>query len=254
LANDPPPDLRKELWLASIGILVLLGALKHLGGAVPAIADHAFTAAAAAQLYVPILLIGKRGITKESIGLAFDRWKRETWIALGLGVLTIVPFAIGHHFWRTIVLRQRFDPRLPAPADLDAVTRFLVDLAPSIEPSAPLLAAIFGALGAIAIELLVVALPEELYFRGYLLGRFELLWPAKRRLFGAPFGKAIVVSSVVFALAHFVGEYRIDRLGPFFPALLFGLLRSRSGSVVAPIAYHAFCNLLSQLLTASYRY
>ena len=101
-------------------------------------------------------------------------------------------------------------------------------------------------------QVLAVALPEELYFRGYLQSRMEALWPARRRLFGAMFGKALVISCGVFALAHFVGEYNLARLGPFFPALLFGLLRGRTGRITAAVTYHAFCNVLSQVLAASY--
>ena len=102
-------------------------------------------------------------------------------------------------------------------------------------------------------QVFLVALPEELFFRGYLQRRMELLWPAKRRLFGTPFGLAIVLSSLVFALGHFLGEYRLDRLGPFFPALLFGLLRTRTNSLVTPVLYHGFCNVLSDALFVSYK-
>lgn len=240
-------DLSREVWIASIGILILLGALKHLG-AISFIGDHAYTAAAAAQLYIPIMLIGRRGITRDDLALRFGRWRRDLGIASLLGLITLVPFAIGHHFWRLMVMKQRFDPKLPEPPRIE----WLTGIAPAL--SDPITLAIVASISAIAIELLVVALPEELYFRGYLQGRMEKLWLAKRTLFGAPFGRALFWSSLVFALAHFVGEYQPHRLGPFFPALLFGILRSRTQSVVAPIAYHALCNLMSQVLSASYRY
>jgi membrane protease YdiL (CAAX protease family) len=210
--------------LASVGILVLLGAVKHLGRAVPPISSYALTIVAAAQLYVPILLIGRRGITRESLGLTSDHWRRDLLIALGLGLLTIVPFAIGHHYWQTRFFDRVFVAHPPENFAIDAVS-----------------------------QVFAIALPEELFFRGYLQGRLELLWPAKRKLFATPFGSAILTASAVFALAHFVGEYRPDRLGPFFPALVFGLLRARTGSLVAPVTYHAFCNILSDVLFACYR-
>ncbi|MFO0724922.1 MAG: CPBP family intramembrane glutamic endopeptidase [Myxococcota bacterium] len=216
-------ELKKEVRNASLGILLALLVLKHLGGLVPPIASYAFTAAAAIQLYVPLFLVGKRGLTREGLGLDRGRWLDSVLLALGLGLLTIVPFAIGHHFWQTELFHRRFELRL---AD--------------------------GLFTSIVTQLLAVALPEELFFRGYLQGRMELLWPASRRVFGVPFGKAILVASAVFALAHFVGEYRPDRLGPFFPALVFGLLRTKTQSIVAPVTYHAFCNILSEMLFACY--
>jgi len=38
----------------------------------------------------------------------------------------------------------------------------------------------------------------------------------------------------------------------FFPALLFGWLRSRTRGVGASIAFHALCNLLSEALGRGY--
>jgi hypothetical protein len=213
--------LAREIWIASVGIVVALGVLKHLA---PIVGDHAYTAAAALQLYVPVYLIGRRGIRREDLGLQAKHWRRDLGIAVILGIATVVPFAIGHHLWQTLLFHRRWAPRLPS-----------------------------GLLESALTQVLVVALPEELFFRGYLQRRMELLWPAARRIFGAPFGLAIVSASAVFALAHFAGEYRPDRLGPFFPALVFGLLRTRTGSLVAPIAYHAICNLIGDVLWACYR-
>lgn len=242
LAAPPGPgstaSLRQEIVRASVGILAALLVLKHLGALVPAIASYAFTAAAALQLYLPLLRVGGEGeapnggllgrrwprdLSRAELGLDTSRWVDHLFLALGLGLLTIIPFAIGHHYWQTVLFRRAFAPRLPDGLALSVIT-----------------------------QVLAVALPEELFFRGYLQRRMERLWPARRRLFGAPFGKAILVASAVFALAHFVGEYRPDRLGPFFPALLFGLLRTKTQSIVAPVSYHAFCNILSEMLFACY--
>jgi len=214
--------LLRECWVASIGVLLFIGAVKHIGAFVPFVGRHAFTITAAVQLYVPIFLIGRWGITRASLGLVPQRGGRDLAIVAVLGVATIVPFGIGHHYWQTEINKLDFAFRWP----------------PEV------LVGVFNQV--------MVALVEELFFRGYLQGRMEQLWPAKRRLFGVPFGRAIIFASVVFALAHFVGEYRPDRLGPFFPALLFGLLRTKTGSIVAPVAYHAFCNVLGDVLWASY--
>lgn len=100
-------------------------------------------------------------------------------------------------------------------------------------------------------QVLVVALPEELFFRGYLLGRLEVVWPPARRLFGAPVGRALLASAVLFALGHFLVDFNPQRLAVFFPALVFGWMRARTGGVVAGAAFHAACNLLSDVLHTS---
>jgi hypothetical protein len=101
-------------------------------------------------------------------------------------------------------------------------------------------------------EILVVAIPEEVFFRGYLLSRFEERWPSRRRFLGAPVGKALFLSSALFALGHFLVDRQPARLAVFFPALVFGWVRGRAGSVAPGAVYHALCNLLSESLHESF--
>ena len=108
-----------------------------------------------------------------------------------------------------------------------------------------------GAAYQIALEVFVVALPEEVFHRGYLMSAFEDLWPPRRRWFGVPFGLAAFASSAVFAIGHLVGEAEVARLATFFPALLFAWLWRRSGSLWAPALFHAASNLLMGVLIAS---
>jgi uncharacterized protein len=97
-------------------------------------------------------------------------------------------------------------------------------------------------------QLVVIAVPEELFFRGYLLGRLEQRWPPVRRLFGAPVGRALLVSSLLFAVGHVLVDLNPQRVAVFFPALVFGWMRARTGSIAAGAAFHALCNLYSELL------
>jgi membrane protease YdiL (CAAX protease family) len=112
----------------------------------------------------------------------------------------------------------------------------------------------YGGLGfvlAVAIELFAIALPEEVFHRGYLMSALEELWPPKRRILGAPFGLAAVVASVLFAVGHLVGMAEAARLATFFPALVFSWLWRRSGSLWAPALFHAAANLLMAVLMES---
>jgi uncharacterized protein len=101
-------------------------------------------------------------------------------------------------------------------------------------------------------QLAVVAVPEELFFRGYLMERLERVWPPTHRLLGAPVGAALVVSSALFALGHVVVVPNPQRLAVFFPALVFGWMRARTGSIAAGATFHALCNVTSDVLHTSY--
>jgi membrane protease YdiL (CAAX protease family) len=101
-------------------------------------------------------------------------------------------------------------------------------------------------------QLVVVAIPEEVFFRGYLLVRLERVWRPTRRLWGAPVGLALLVSSALFALGHLVTVPNPQRLAVFFPALVFGWMRGRTGSIAAGATFHALCNIVSDVLHTSY--
>jgi hypothetical protein len=98
-------------------------------------------------------------------------------------------------------------------------------------------------------QLITVALPEELFFRGFLLKLLEDKWPPKRRILDGGIGLALVLSSAAFALIH-LPRYGGDpsALATFFPALLFGWMRSATGSILASTVTHGASNTLIGLL------
>jgi uncharacterized protein len=109
-----------------------------------------------------------------------------------------------------------------------------------------------AALNAAVGQLAVIALPEEAFYRGYLQTRLGEVFERKLRLFGATIGPEVVIASLVFAVAHVVTIRNPGRLAVFFPALLFGFLRARTGGVGASVTYHAACNLFSEALGRGY--
>jgi membrane protease YdiL (CAAX protease family) len=142
------------------------------------------------------------------------------WAALGCLVL-FPPFWFGFLFWHSPTLAF-------APAPLP-------------ELGQEVLGQWFG-----------VAFPEEVFFRGYLQSALDRAWPPRRKLLGASVGLGLVVSSALFAFGHLLTEPHPTRLAVFFPSLVFGFLRARSGGVGAPIAFHAACNLFASYLGRSY--
>jgi membrane protease YdiL (CAAX protease family) len=108
----------------------------------------------------------------------------------------------------------------------------------------------FGMLA--AAQLIVVALPEELFFRGYLQGRLEDAWPPSRKLLGAPVGGAWLASAALFGLGHYLVSFEPGMLTRFFPGLVFGWMFSRTRSILAGTIFHATCNLLMDVLAHSF--
>jgi uncharacterized protein len=101
-------------------------------------------------------------------------------------------------------------------------------------------------------QLLVIALPEEAFYRGYLLTELDEVWRPRFRVLGAELGPGLLVSSALFAAGHLCTEFNAGRLAVFFPALVFGWLRSRTRGVGAGIVFHALCNLFASYLGQSY--
>lgn len=98
-------------------------------------------------------------------------------------------------------------------------------------------------------QLFFIALPEEYFYRGYLQTRLKQALAARdtKPWMGRP-ATAIVLTSLLFGLGHLLvpvaGSLWLSRMSVFFPSLLFGWLRERTGTIVAPMVYHAGCNLM----------
>lgn len=90
-------------------------------------------------------------------------------------------------------------------------------------------------------QLLLVALPEEVFFRGYLQSRI-----------GNNI-KGIIIVSVLFALGHFItlclaGGHNIaicsQAILTFFPSLVMGYLFLKTKTLWASIIFHFFANIV----------
>lgn len=92
-------------------------------------------------------------------------------------------------------------------------------------------------------QVVYVGFPEELFFRGYLQQRFDDAFGRPFRLFGASWGAGLPLAAGLFAAGHLVVTGEAGRLGIFFPGLLFGWLQARTNALLAPILFHAACNI-----------
>ena len=102
-------------------------------------------------------------------------------------------------------------------------------------------------------ELVVIALPEEFFFRGYLLSRANVILRKNLSLLGTQVGWGLPVVSLIFALSHTLIHYQWWHLLIFFPALLFGWLRERTKTITASVFFHAACNLFAQWVFLHYQ-
>jgi len=153
---------------------------------------------------------------------------REFGVAALLALVIFPPFAVGFWLWH-------------APTR-DFALRFSPD---------------FGSF--VLAQFLLVGLPEEAFFRGFVQTRLTDhaearggLW-APRRILGATLSiPALLLGSALFALVHLASEPRPDELATFFPGLVFGWLRAKRGGIGAALTFHALSNVLAEVLVRSW--
>jgi hypothetical protein len=154
------------------------------------------------------------------------------WALLAMAV-TFPPFALGYRFFYACSLLHRALRCLPV--------HFALRAPPSI-------------LDEVGGQLVVIALPEEAFFRGYLQTALDRVWAPRWRVLGADLGPAWLVSAAIFAVGHVLTRPEPARLAVFFPALLFGWLRKRTGGIGAGVLFHAACNLFSGTLGRGFHF
>jgi membrane protease YdiL (CAAX protease family) len=113
---------------------------------------------------------------------------------------------------------------------------------------APLGPVLSDALG----QLLVIALPEEAFYRGYLQTALDRELGKPLALLGTQLGAGLLLTSAIFAVGHLFTDLNPTRLAVFFPALVFGFLRARTRGIGASVVFHASCNLFAAYLVQSY--
>ncbi len=77
------------------------------------------------------------------------------------------------------------------------------------------------------------AFAEEVFFRGYLFKALEIKNNHIKN----------VIVSLVFTLAHVIFYGSLFKITVFFPSLIFGYLYIYTGSILAPVIFHAVSNL-----------
>ncbi len=213
-----------EVLLAFVGVTAAVSGLYRLRS-VGFIDRHLALVAAILFLYVPAMLLWRRRLDLEQYGLRPGPLRRGLLVWLVAAAVVLPLFSAAYYLYM-----RKLCPHLPralvwCPPPLPVTLRW---------PPQPLLT--------VSSQLLVVALPEEFFFRGFIQGRL-------REVLSGP--AALLCTAALFALGHFLVTFEPAALAVFFPGLLFGLMRAATGSVLAGTLFHASCNLLIDVLHRS---
>lgn len=228
-----PTAVQEVVGLWALGFLGIIIAFLAFGGSgIPKLV------ATVGFLYLPLIPMRWRGEDYRDYGLTLRHWRQDVRLFLGLSLVVFPLFFAAFALWTQVVL-----PNLPVElARLLAPFRGAAHFTPRLPPQ-------FAEW--VVDQLFVVALPEEFFYRGYMQARLRDAWPQGRRFLGARLGPAFWLTAVLFALGH-LAIFQVWRLSVFFPALLFGWMRERTGSVVGAALFHAAANLFVRCLEASF--
>ena len=241
--GDAGPDrpLREALF-GFAAATALSSALYQLGRFVPLVGDNLQAFIAVIFIYLPMWLTGRHGKHIDDYGFTLRPLGRGLKIA-GVALAIVFPlFLAGFALFYGTVCDGSLEAL--APPGLCARWHGWPSLAELRGPANPL--------AAVAAQVIAVAIPEELFFRGWLLGRLEEALPPRRRFLGGGVDRALFLSALLFALGHVLVDGNPRRLAVFFPGLLFGWARSATGSILAGTILHAASNLYIEALQRSF--
>ena len=212
-----------ELTATTVSLLVLtrivfmLRSVSFIDSILPVIVAVLF-------LYIPVIVLWKRKRRIDFLDLKVKGYIRSIFIFLIAAVIVFPLFFLAAHAWQLIVFNK---------------TAFTAAGFPDL-------------LSAIAFQLIIVALPEEFYFRGYFQTTMDRVLPKRWKILGVKLGWGWIITAAVFAVAHTIVYYQWWHFAIFFPALLFGYLKERTGTITTPILFHAASNLLMNWFARSY--
>ena len=217
-------ETKSRIWIEALGFWAITAISIRAAVSLSLSDDFTAIVKSLVLIYLPVgwLWWTRRDFAR--YGLAVPDWRRSVAVFAAVSLVTLIPFWTANHFFELHVLHHRFRG-LNAPPALATL--------------------IVG-------ELLAVALPEEVFYRGYLQTRLTEVMPDRARFLGAPIGWALPISSAIFVAGHLAVRPALWQLSIFFPSLVFGWMRSRSDSLLPGVLYHALCNVGMLILQRSY--
>jgi uncharacterized protein len=215
------------------------------GGGIPIVGDHVGALVAVVFLYIPAAYAWRRREDLGSYGFRLAPVRRGLALGFGVPLLVFPLFGVGFVLFYELACHDGAGilGALAGPG----MCRGYAGLEGAEVPGFSL-----GLAELVFVQVVVVAIPEELFFRGFLHEKLERALPAKRTILGGGVGWALIISSALFAIAHLATGLDPRRLAVFFPALLFGWMRSATGSITAGVIAHALSNVFLHLLEQTF--
>ncbi|MCA9771682.1 MAG: CPBP family intramembrane metalloprotease [Myxococcales bacterium] len=202
-----------EVTIVYAVAILLLRFLDANRGA-PILRDYFAVLVPAVFLYLPIGVLILRKAPFEIMGFRVESWRKTLLYGLGMTALVLPLFVLGYKVYAQWFFHWRITFQWPK----DAAETMLY-------------------------QLLCVALPEELFYRGYMQSRLGQVFRQPKHWFLGAFGIAILISNFYFAIGHVLINFDFFRASTFIPGLLFAWLRFRTGSIYAGAFCHAMCNM-----------
>lgn len=236
------PEEKKKISYELIAVAIACAILVALFSHLPLERDISGTLVAAVFILLPLICFNVFKLSRKEIGLEFSCWKRDlkiffifSAIIFPLYSFIYIPFQ-GYIMLRNVSDGNFFEllPRIP-----EATKHILGAWRWQVMDKWYLF---------IISEFIAIAVPEELFFRGYFQGRLERIFTKRIKFLGAEIGMAIIVSALLFALMHIISVPSAQRLGVFIPALIFGFMRSYSGSILSAVLFHTASNIYTSFM------
>jgi len=240
----PGSPAREAVTLWAIGFALIITASLL-------VPNYAKLVATVSFLYLPLLFARRQELPEKSptllsrfwtfdyreLGVSTRNWRQDVKLALGVFAVVAPVYFVGYLLYPEILKHL---PRTLA-----------VHLSPHLA-SGTFHLRLPARFGEWAIDqTLVVALPEEFFYRGYLQTRLRESYPGGKKFLGARLGPAFFLTAALFAVGH-LAIFEAWRLAVFFPALLFGWLREKTGTVLGATLLHAAFNLYEMVLQTSF--
>ncbi len=193
-------------------------------------------------IYAPVLLgrLTRRPVDPDVV-LPEPLWRHLLRSArtAGLVILVIYPaFVLGNHLYQTWAF--------------PAFTEW-IGLAHPARPHHPTHGLPSDLLQIALWQLIAVGYAEEFFYRGYMQTRLKQVFgPSRMRLWGADLGAPFWITAVLFTVGHSLVQLQWWHFAIIFPALVFGWLRERTGTILASAMFHAFANTAMITLDSVY--
>jgi membrane protease YdiL (CAAX protease family) len=246
--SEPPGAVVAEVVLLTTAVLVAIRALRAVGSGV--LWDLPLALIPVLFVWGPVWTLRARGQDPDRFPLALPE-EREPWVtgarlSLSVTLALAAPFVAVYHLWQTALLPEAltWGCELGVRAAC-AEARRAAHFGPMWRfPDEPVRLVLYHAL--------FVALPEELFYRGYMQSRLDEIWRPRWRIAGAWLGPGWLVTCLLFAVGHSVVAFQWWHLAITVPSLVFGWMRARTDHVLAGAMFHAICNIGVAFLDAAW--